>query len=143
VSDGWERHAYRAATDRLAIPGRTLDAGFVAGLEVDAIAAARDTGEDVLAALDGLHEGLAAAVAAPVPGVRRPRTPQPRLRRSVEFGRPGVPAVGGVVTTCPDCGGPHPAPCPYAPEAVAWTRLGIRIEPRQLRQIDDQRKDRT
>jgi hypothetical protein len=67
VSGGWERHAYRAAVDRLAIPGRTLDAGFVAGLEVDAIAAARDTGEDVQRALDGLHEGLTAAVATPCP----------------------------------------------------------------------------
>jgi hypothetical protein len=46
------------------------------------------------------------------------------------------------MTTCPDCGGPHPAPCPYTPEAVAWTRLGTPIEPRQLRQIDDQKEDR-
>lgn len=64
---GWAWHAYRAATDRLAIPGRTLDPGFVAGLEVDVIAVARETGEDARDALDGLHEGLAAAVASPCP----------------------------------------------------------------------------
>jgi hypothetical protein len=47
------------------------------------------------------------------------------------------------VSVCPDCGGPHPQPCPYVPEVVAWRRFDIDVTPRQLRQIDDQRKDRT
>lgn len=46
------------------------------------------------------------------------------------------------LTDCPDCAGPHPAPCPYRAEADAWVRIGTPITPGQLRQVDDQRRDR-
>lgn len=68
----WATYAARAGLDRLAVPGRGLDPGFVTELEVDVIETVRQTGGDVHAALDGVHEGLewARAGACPECGAR-------------------------------------------------------------------------
>jgi hypothetical protein len=68
----WATYAARAGLDRRGVPGRGLDPEFVADLEVDVIETVTQTGGDVHAALDAVHEGLewAAAGACPECGSR-------------------------------------------------------------------------